>query len=104
MHTRVVSANQSGFVTTDAGSKSFSMDGPPPDIVAGAPAGATYGRFGDEFGRVNLPNGGTLARGTLIVCEVPHCDPTVNLYDHYHCVRGDVLVDLWPVDARGRAA
>jgi len=104
VHTRVVSANQSGFVTTDAGSKSFAMDGPPPDIVAGAPEGATYGRFGDEFGRVNLPDGGTLARGTLIVCEVPHCDPTVNLYDLYHCVRGDVLVDLWPVDARGRAA
>ncbi|HEX5080206.1 MAG TPA: DSD1 family PLP-dependent enzyme [Geminicoccaceae bacterium] len=104
VHTRVVSANQSGFVTTDAGSKSFAMDGPPPVIVAGAPEGATYGRFGDEFGRANLPDGGNLARGTLIVCEVPHCDPTVNLYDHYHCVRGNVLVDLWPVDARGRAA
>jgi D-serine deaminase-like pyridoxal phosphate-dependent protein len=32
---------------------------------------------------------------------VPHCDPNVNLYDWYHCVRGDRLVDLWPVDARG---
>lgn len=103
VHTRVVSANHAGFVTTDAGSKSFAMDGPAPDIVAGAPEGSTYGRFGDEFGRVNLPDGGTLPRGTLIVCQVPHCDPTVNLYDHYHCVRGDVLVDLWPVDARGRA-
>jgi 3-hydroxy-D-aspartate aldolase len=103
VHTRVVSANHAGFVTTDAGSKSFAMDGPAPDIVAGAPAGSTYGRFGDEFGRVNLPDGGTLPRGTLLACEVPHCDPTVNLYDHYHCVRGDVLVDLWPVDARGRA-
>jgi 3-hydroxy-D-aspartate aldolase len=99
----VVSANHAGFVTTDAGSKSFAMDGPAPDIVAGAPEGSSYGRFGDEFGRVNLPDGSTLPRGTLIVCEVPHCDPTVNLYDHYHCVRGDVLVDLWPVDARGRA-
>ncbi len=103
VHTRVVSANQAGFVTTDAGSKSFAMDGPAPAILAGAPEGASYGRFGDEFGRLNLPDGGTLPRGTLIVCEVPHCDPTVNLYDHYHCVRGDVLVDLWPVDARGRA-
>jgi 3-hydroxy-D-aspartate aldolase len=103
VHTRVVSANQDGFVTTDAGSKSFAMDGPPPDIIAGAPEGSIYGRFGDEFGRINLPDGGTLPRGTLIVCETPHCDPTVNLYDHYHCVRGDVLVDLWPVDARGRA-
>jgi 3-hydroxy-D-aspartate aldolase len=103
VHTRIVSANHQGFATTDAGSKSFAMDGPPPDIVAGAPEGSTYGRFGDEFGRLDLPNAASVRRGDLIVCVVPHCDPTVNLYDHYHCVRGDVLVDLWPVDARGRA-
>ena len=103
VHTRVVSANQTGFVTTDAGSKSFAMDGPPPEIFAGASEGSTYGRFGDEFGRVNLPDGASARCGDLVVCIVPHCDPTVNLYDHYHCVRGDVLVDLWPVDARGRA-
>ncbi|MEM7022306.1 MAG: DSD1 family PLP-dependent enzyme, partial [Pseudomonadota bacterium] len=103
VHTRVVSSNQAGFVTTDAGSKSFSMDGPEPRIASGAPAGTTYGRFGDEFGRVILPEGATLDNGQLLVCVVPHCDPTINLYDHYHCVRGDRLVDLWPVDARGRA-
>ena len=34
---------------------------------------------------------------------VPHCDPTVNLYDHYHVVAGDTLVAIWPVSARGRA-
>jgi 3-hydroxy-D-aspartate aldolase len=32
----------------------------------------------------------------------PHCDPTVNLYDYYQCMRGDVLVEIWPVDARGK--
>jgi D-serine deaminase-like pyridoxal phosphate-dependent protein len=103
VHTRIVSANHAGLATTDAGSKSFAMDGPPPEIVAGAPDGSTYGRFGDEFGRVILPEGTSVRCGDLVVCIVPHCDPTVNLYDHYHCVRGDVLVDLWPVDARGRA-
>jgi 3-hydroxy-D-aspartate aldolase len=103
VHSRIVSANHPGLATTDAGSKSFAMDGPPPEIFAGAPEGATYGRFGDEFGRVVLPDEARLRRGELIVCIVPHCDPTVNLYDHYHCVRGDRLVDLWPVDARGCA-
>jgi 3-hydroxy-D-aspartate aldolase len=103
VHSRIVSANHPGLATTDAGSKSFAMDGPPPEIFAGAPEGATYGRFGDEFGRVVLPDEARLRRGDLIVCIVPHCDPTVNLYDHYHCVRGDRLVDLWPVDARGCA-
>jgi D-serine deaminase-like pyridoxal phosphate-dependent protein len=103
VHTRIVSANHPGLATTDAGSKSFAMDGPPPEIFAGAPEGSTYSRFGDEFGRINLPDEASVRRGDLIVCVVPHCDPTVNLYDHYHCMRGDVLVDLWPVDARGRA-
>ena len=28
----------------------------------------------------------------------PHCDPTVNLHDWYHVVRGDTLVDVWPVE------
>ena len=35
-----------------------------------------------------------------------HCDPTVNLHDHYICVRGlhtpgAVVEDIWPVAARG---
>ena len=41
--------------------------------------------------------------GTLLACVVPHCDPTVNLYDRYHCVRGDRLVEVWPIEARGRS-
>ncbi|MCB2055829.1 MAG: DSD1 family PLP-dependent enzyme [Geminicoccaceae bacterium] len=104
VQTRVVSARQRAYVTTDAGSKSFSMDGPPPMIVAGAPAGSTYGRFGDEFGRVELPDGATPPPiGTLVTCLVPHCDPTLNLFDAFHCVRGGTLVDIWPIDARGES-
>ena len=30
-----------------------------------------------------------------------HCDPTVNLYDHYVCVRKGVVEALWPITARG---
>jgi len=28
----------------------------------------------------------------------------VNLYDVYHCVRGDTLEAIWPVEARGKSA
>jgi 3-hydroxy-D-aspartate aldolase len=31
---------------------------------------------------------------------VPHCDPTVNLYDRIHAVRGGVVEDVWEVAAR----
>ena len=99
----VVSANQEEFVVTDAGLKAFATDGPAPRLAAGAPEGASYGFAGDEHGRVFLPAGGPrLAVGDAVECVVPHCDPTVNLYDHYHVVRGDTLVDIWRVDARGR--
>jgi D-serine deaminase-like pyridoxal phosphate-dependent protein len=29
------------------------------------------------------------------------CDPTVNLYDWYFCVRGNRVEQLWPITARG---
>ncbi len=29
-----------------------------------------------------------------------HCDPTVALHERYHLVRGDEVVDEWPVDLR----
>lgn len=104
VHTRIVSAQHSGFATSDAGSKSFTMDGPAPVIHRGAPPGAIYDRFGDEFGKVVWTDpADQLPVGSLIVCIVPHCDPNVNLFDAYHCVRGDQLVDIWPIEARGCA-
>ena len=102
VQTNVVSANAAGFVTTDAGLKRFATDGPKPAIAVGAPSGATYSYQGDEHGAVVFAEPGeTLPLGAVISCVVPHCDPTVNLYDWYHCVRGDRLIDIWPVDARG---
>ena len=62
-----------------------------------------YEFFGDEHGRLIVSEGSPRpALGTIIECVTPHCDPTVNLHDWYHVVRGDTLVDVWPVDARGR--
>ena len=31
-----------------------------------------------------------------------HCDPTVNLYDCYVCMRNGRVETLWPITARGR--
>ncbi len=102
VQTTVVSTNAEGFVTTDAGLKRFATDGPLPAVTAGAPAGATYRFMGDEHGAVAFAEAGqSLPAGAVVECLTPHCDPTVNLYDAYHVVRGDTLVDIWPVDARG---
>lgn len=98
----VVSANHAGFVTVDAGLKQFAVDGGLPLVMRGASLGAAFAYMGDEHGRVAVGEG--RARPTLgarIEFGVPHCDPTVNLYNHFHCFRGEKLVDIWPVDARG---
>jgi len=99
----VVSANADGFVTLDAGLKAFATGGPKPQPARGAPAGSRYAFLGDEHGALILPPGGRLAIGSVVECLTPHCDPTVNLYDRCHVVRGETLADIWPVDARGAA-
>ncbi|HUB96664.1 MAG TPA: DSD1 family PLP-dependent enzyme, partial [Stellaceae bacterium] len=101
--TAVVSANHASHVTTDAGLKSFATEGPPPEPASGAPPGSRYEFFGDEHGRLILPPGSQKPElAARIECVTPHCDPTVNLYDVYHVVDGDRLVEIWPVDARGK--
>lgn len=101
---RVVSANHSGLVTIDAGFKSLSTDGGVAVVRAGAPESAFFAFMGDEHAALVAPGiGDAMAPGDPVTLTVPHCDPTVNLYDHYHVVDGDTLVAIWPVSARGRA-
>ena len=92
-----------GYVTTDAGLKCFATEGPAPEVLSGGPSGATYAYAGDEHGRLSFTPGPDPlpALGERVELVTPHCDPTVNLHDFYHLVRGDTLVDIWPIDARG---
>lgn len=105
VQTSVISANMPGLVTTDAGLKAFATEAGAPIIHSGAPEGANYFFFGDEQGGIIL--GGAekeLALGSSVCCSAPHCDPTVNLYDAYHVVENDRLIDIWAIEARGRSA
>ena len=98
----VISANAASMATIDAGFKALSTDGGAPRIIAGAPAGAMFVFMGDEHGALIAPDH-PFKLGDRITLSAPHCDPTVNLYDWYHVVRGDTLIDIWPVTARGRS-
>jgi D-serine deaminase-like pyridoxal phosphate-dependent protein len=101
---RVVSANHHGLVTIDAGYKSLSTDGGVAVVRRGAPETAFFAFMGDEHAALIAPGiGAELQPGDPVSLTVPHCDPTVNLYDFYHVVSGDTLIDIWPVSARGRA-
>lgn len=98
---RIISANHAGLATVDAGTKALSTEGPTPKVLSGVPSGARYRFMGDEHGIITLSSGSELARlGTRVRLSVPHCDPTVNLYDRFH-VRDETQWSVWPIEGRG---
>ena len=101
---RVVSSNTPGMVTVDAGLKAMATEKGPPMILKGAVEGSTTRFMGDEHLAVIAPEGKSPpGHGEQVILTPPHCDPTVNLYEAYHVVKGDTLVEIWPVTARGRS-
>lgn len=101
---RVVSSNTPGMVTVDAGLKAMATEKGPPMILKGAVEGSTTRFMGDEHLAVVAPEGkAPPGHGEQVILTPPHCDPTVNLYEAYHVVKGDTLVEIWPVTARGRS-
>lgn len=98
----VIGRNWPGRVSCDGGNKHFSAKGTLPTFVESPVSGAIYRPDSDEHGIIELPPGSEKpALGLGFELLVPHCDPTVNLYDHYHLVDGETLIDIWPIEARG---
>lgn len=100
--TTVVSDNQPGFVTVDAGLKALATDARTPTVL-GAGDDVTYHFFGDEHGLVTRGAGDRFHRGDRVDLVPPHCDPTVDRYDVLWLVQGDTVVGVADVDARGRS-
>lgn len=90
-------------VMVDAGLKAFATDRPfPPEAVERS--GFEYGFAGDEHGRLTLTDPARAPKlGERIEFFPPHCDPTFNLYDRVHVVRGTTVEAVWDVAARGRS-
>ncbi len=98
----MVSANHPGFVTVDAGLKALYRDGGVPRVVR--PRGdLVYDWFGDEYGRVSVPDEGVrLKPGDTVELVVSHCDPTINMFDRYFVIRDRRVADIWEIDLRGK--
>lgn len=101
--TTVISANHPRWVTVDGGLKAFSTDGPvaAPQPLSEKFAACAFMFFGDEHGLLMRPEGQAVARGERVELAPGHIDPTMDRYDVIHLVRGDVLVEIAPVEARG---
>jgi len=84
----------------DAGLKASSVDSGLP--LVWQRAGLTYRAASDEHGVVEIASGAQApALGEKLYLVPGHCDPTVNLYDWYVCVRKGRVEALWPITARG---
>jgi D-serine deaminase-like pyridoxal phosphate-dependent protein len=84
----------------DAGLKASSVDSGMPAVWERP--GLSYVRASDEHGWVEVAAGAAApGLGDKLLLVPGHCDPTVNLYDWYVCVRKGVVEALWPISARG---
>jgi 3-hydroxy-D-aspartate aldolase len=63
--------------------------------------GVEYLKASDEHGVLKLAAGARLTLGDKLKLIPGHCDPTVNLYDHYVCIRNGRVEAIWPITARG---
>lgn len=98
--TTVMSKPAPDRAVVDAGLKAHSVDSGMPNVV-GYP-GVEFAGASDEHGVLKISNPNSpLKLGDKIKLIPGHCDPTVNLYDCYVCVRNGVVEALWPITARG---
>ncbi len=92
----VMSRPSAEVAIVDAGLKASSVDSGMPTVWQ---KDLRYTHASDEHGWVE--GKGVPALGEKLLLVPGHCDPTINLYDWYVCVRGGFVVELWPITARG---
>jgi D-serine deaminase-like pyridoxal phosphate-dependent protein len=99
----VMSRSGPQLAIVDAGLKASSVDSGMPAVWERP--GLAYTHASDEHGWVEIaPSAAAPGLGDKLLLVPGHCDPTVNLYDWYVCVRGGVVEALWPISARGALA
>ena len=97
--TTVMSRTTPERAIVDAGLKASSIDSGMPRIADGGPA--EYVKASDEHGVIQVNGAPGYAVGDKLKLIPGHCDPTVNLYDHFICMRNGRVEAIWPITARG---
>ena len=97
--TTVMSAPVPQRAVVDAGLKASSVDSGMPRVADYSDV--EYVKASDEHGVLQLTGATRLKVGDKLKLIPGHCDPTVNLYDWYVCIRDGRVEALWPITARG---
>ena len=101
-----VMSRGTAHAVVDAGHKSHAIDSGLPRVWQRE---LDFVNGGDEHGIVRVRVGSGSAElpelGATVWLVPGHCDPTVNLHDHYVAVRGGLaggtVAAVWPIEARG---
>jgi len=102
--TTVISTNHKTHVTADAGLKAIYSDPTQPRVLNRDGLQYDWGDFGDEHGKLYASDPEKLpALSEVIELIVAHCDPTINLFDIFYVTQNDRVVDVWPIDMRGKS-
>jgi D-serine deaminase-like pyridoxal phosphate-dependent protein len=97
--TTVMSRPSAERAIVDAGLKASSVDSGMPRVADDSVV--EYVRASDEHGVLKLNGAAGYAVGDKLRLIPGHCDPTVNLYDNYVCIRDGRVEAIWPITARG---
>ena len=88
-------------ITVDAGTKALAMERPKP--IVKHITGVSYSLSGDEHGKISFENPSREIKiGDKVELIITHCDPAVNLYDYYYCIRNDKVEAIWEITGRGK--
>ncbi|NNE70861.1 MAG: D-TA family PLP-dependent enzyme [Rhodothermales bacterium] len=101
-------------VFLDAGKKVFTSDRVPstgvhgtllynPRVMEPLPHARLHG-CSEEHGWVSIPGGATLEVGDQVRVVPAHACVVMNMFDQFHVVDGDQVVDTWEVSSRGRVS
>ncbi len=95
-----ISKNRRHWVTLDSGTKALAAGEFDAEVVELTEV--KYHFAGDEHGILELESPNQEIRiGNKIELIIPHCDPSVNLYDRIYACRGNRVEQIWPISARG---
>lgn len=97
----VISKPTSERVITDAGMKSITPEFGMPPVAR--PEGLTTVKLSEEHGTLDGPGAASLRLGDKVELIPSHGCTTINLHERYYIVQGERVVDVWPIDARGRS-
>ena len=86
----------------DAGLKALAVDHGNPELPKDVPASVLF--LSDEHTTLAVQDGWRLTPGERVWLRPSHVDPTVNLHDRLYAIRGEEVLEVWAVEARGYPA